>query len=262
MDCQGLSVFITGASSGIGRACAELFARHGARLLLCARRKDRLDEIADELSQTYQAEVYPLQLDVSNHDEVVARLEKLPKEWQDIDVLVNNAGLALALDTLQEGNPDDWNAMIDINVKGLLYVTQQVVANMIKRNKGHVINIGSISGYEVYSGGTVYCATKFAVRAISDGLKMDVHGTPIRVTLINPGMVQTEFSEVRFNGDQNRADQVYHGLNPLTPMDVADAIVYCATRPPHVDVREMDIFPTDQTAAHLFHRKPTGETHE
>ena len=255
MGCRGLKVFVTGASSGIGAACAKAFAEKGADLLLWARREERLLALKKQLEQDHGVKVLALSLDVSQHDAVKNSLENLPEEWQAIDILVNNAGFALGLATVQEGNPADWDQMIDTNIKGLLYVTRYVLQGMLARQKGHIINIGSISGHQVYSGGTAYCATKFAVRAISEGLKMDVHGTPLRVTSIDPGMVETEFSTIRFAGDEARAKECYKDMTPLLAEDIADAVVYCATRPPHVDIREIKILPTDQTAAHLCHRQ-------
>ena len=255
MKCQDWRVFITGASSGIGRACAELFAQEGAKLLLCARSEDKLKTISEQLSARHQTESYLMTLDVRDSEAVSRSLSDLPVEWQDIDVLVNNAGLALGIGKIQNADVQDWEQMIDTNIKGLLYISHYVVAKMVERNKGHVINIGSISSHEVYSGGVVYCATKFAVKAITEGLKMDVHGTPIRVSSVDPGMVKTGFSKTRFAGDEKKVESVYKGMTPLNAEDIADAVVYCATRPPHVDIREIKIYPTDQTAAHMCHRE-------
>lgn len=255
VDLSKKIVLITGASSGIGCACAEQFARLGARLLLCARRGKRLADVVADLKERFQVDVRSFVLDVRDPVAVEKQLHQLPTEWQSIDILINNAGLALGLAKLQEGESDDWNAMIDTNVKGVLYVTRRVLQTMLKRNQGHIINIGSIASHQVYSGGVVYCATKFALRAISEGLKMDVHGTPIRVSSVDPGMVETEFSEVRFGGDQEKAKTVYKGLTPLSAEDIAEAVVFCATRPPHVDVREIKIYPTAQTAVHLVSRE-------
>ncbi len=248
-------VFITGASSGIGRSCAEEFAKIGARLLLCARREDKLTEVGNDLQRRYGVDIHLVTLDVSDADAVEHALSQLPSQWRVIDVLVNNAGLALGLDKIQTGKLDDWETMIDINVKGLLYVTRLVLQTMLKRNQGHIINIGSISSHQVYQGGAVYCATKFAVKAISEGLKMDIYDSPIRVSSVDPGMVRTEFSNVRFSGDQEKSDAVYKGLTPLSPEDVAEAVVFCATRPPHVDVREIKIYPTAQTHALMSYRE-------
>lgn len=255
MRMKGKRVFITGASSGIGEACARAFAQEGADLLLCARRQERLEALAADLRSTYPIEAIPLVLDVRDKEAVQHHLGDLPTEWQAVDVLINNAGLALGIEKIQEANMDNWERMIDTNIKGVLYVTQHVVAKMLERQQGHIINIGSVSSYNVYPGGAVYCATKYALRAISDGLKMDVHGTPIRVSQVNPGMVETEFSVVRFDGDKARADAVYEGVIPLSAEDVADAVCYCATRPPHVDVCEILIKPTDQTATHMCYRR-------
>lgn len=254
MRCKDWRVLITGASSGIGRATAEMFAKEGAKLVLCARSTDKLTALCDDLNSQHQTETYTLTMDVRDRDAVQNALEGLPSEWQQTDVLVNNAGLALGFEKLHEGNVDQWEQMIDTNIKGVLYVSRYVIGKMMERQKGHVINIGSASGHEVYSGGVVYCATKFGLRAISEGMKMDVHGTPIRVTSIDPGMVNTQFSATRFEGDQVKADAVYEGMTPLCSEDIADAVVYAATRPAHVDVREMIIMPTDQTAAHMCFR--------
>jgi 3-hydroxy acid dehydrogenase / malonic semialdehyde reductase len=247
-------VFITGASSGIGRAAALGFAREGAKLLLAARRLERLEDLAASLSQASNVATHFLALDVRDRTAVEAAVAGLPPEWSEIDVLVNNAGLSRGLDKLHEGDHQDWDEMIDTNVKGLLYVTRAVVPGMVRRGAGHVINIGSIAGREVYPGGNVYCASKFAERAISKGLMIDLNGTPVRVTTIDPGMVETEFSLVRFHGDSARAAKVYQGVKPLTAEDVADAVIYCATRPLHVNVAEMVLLPTAQAAATVVHR--------
>ncbi len=248
-------VCITGVTSGIGEACAKQFAALGANLILIARRQERLAALAKKIQSDHGVKVLPLVLDVTQVEQVEASISGLPAEWQAIDVLVNNAGLALGLDKIQDGKTADWNTMIDTNVKGLLFVTRQVLAHMLARNRGHIINIGSISAYQVYSGGVAYCATKFAVRAISEGLKMDVHDTPLRVSSVEPGMVDTEFSQVRFSHDEEKANKVYQGLTPLVADDIADAVVYCATRPLHVDVREIKIYPTAQTASHMVRRQ-------
>ena len=254
IDLSNKIAFITGASSGIGRACAEQFAELNVKLLLCARREKHLLQVAEDLRQRYQIEVHAISLDVSDPIAVEKKLRQLPDEWRAIDILINNAGLALGLDKIHEGRLDDWNTMIDTNLKGLLYVTRLVLQTMRQRKQGHVINIGSISSHQVYTGGVVYCATKFAVKAISEGLKMDVHDTAIRVSSVDPGIVETEFSTVRFGGDKRKIESVYKGLTPLTANDIADAVVFCATRPQHVDVREIKIYPTAQTAAHMVNR--------
>ena len=248
-------VFVTGASSGIGRSCARAFAREGASILLAARRADRLNDLAKSLAAEYEVPVRSFALDVRNRADVDRSLAALPDEWKPIDVLVNNAGLSRGLDKLQEGLISDWEEMIDTNVKGLLYVSRAVLPGMVRRGRGHVINIGSIAGHELYPAGNVYCATKFAVKALSRGLRLDLSGTNIRVSTVDPGMVETEFSEVRFHGDAERAAKVYQGLTPLSPEDVAEAVLFCATRPPHVNISEVIVMPTDQASTTLVHRK-------
>ncbi len=254
MPSTAKTVLITGASSGIGEACAHAFAKAGSRLIISARNETKLKELQATLQDRYQAEVLVLALDVRSRSAVQKAMTELPRQWKDIDILINSAGLAVGIEKIQDANLDDWERMIDTNVKGLLYVTHFVLQTMLQRNTGHIINIGSISGYAVYSGGVVYCATKFAVRAISEGLKMDVHGTPIRVTEIDPGMVETEFSVVRFKGDEERAESVYKDCVPLEAHDIADAILYAVNAPPHVDVRQLTVMPTCQTAMGMVHR--------
>lgn len=248
-------VFITGASSGIGAACANYFAKAGAKLLLCARRMDVLNNIAAQLQSEHGIEVHTFKLDVGQHAAVKEALTALPEKWQKVDVLLNNAGLAAGLDTIQEANVQDWEDMIDTNVKGLLYVTREVLPQMVARNSGHIINIGSIAGHETYPKGAVYCATKHAVNVLSKGLRMDLSGTKIRVSTVDPGAVETNFSAVRFKGDAKRAAAVYEGMDALTPNDVADAVLYCATRPPHINISEVIIMPTDQASATMVSRK-------
>jgi 3-hydroxy acid dehydrogenase / malonic semialdehyde reductase len=248
-------VFITGASSGIGQACAREFAREGARILMCARRADRLERLAAELKTEFRVPVYFFKLDVRNQPAVEKALTGLPDEWRAIDVLVNNAGLSRGLDKLQEGRISDWEEMIDTNVKGLLFVSKAVIPGMISRGRGHVINIGSIAGHEVYPGGNVYCATKFAVNALSRGLRLDLSGTPLRVTTVDPGMVETEFSLVRYHGDAARAAKTYQGFVPLDPEDIAAVVVFCATRPAHVNISEVIAMPTAQASTTLVYRK-------
>jgi 3-hydroxy acid dehydrogenase / malonic semialdehyde reductase len=248
-------VFITGASSGIGAACAFAFAREGAKLLLAARRKDRLDEMRPKLMDEGAADVFVFGLDVRDNEAVEKAIAKLPAEWRAIDVLVNNAGLSRGLEKLYEGKLEDWNEMIDTNVKGLLYVTRAVVPGMVERGRGHVINMGSTAGEMTYPNGAVYCATKAAERAINDGLRIDVLGTPVRVTTVDPGMVETDFSRVRFRGDEGRAAKVYQGLTPLTAEDVADAIVWASTRPAHVNIARVVMTPVDQANSILFNRR-------
>jgi len=247
-------VFITGASSGIGASCARAFAAQGGKVLMAARRLERIQALADELQKEHGVAAYAFQLDVRDQPAVEKAIATLPPEWEAIEVLVNNAGLSRGIDKLHEGKLQDWEEMIDTNVKGLLYVSRAVIPGMVKRGVGHIINLGSIAGHEVYPGGNVYCATKFAVRALSQGLRMDLLGTPLRVSNVEPGMVETEFSLVRFRGDEARADKVYDGITPLTPDDIADAIVYCATRPPHVDVAEMTLMPVAQASVMLNYR--------
>lgn len=246
------TAFITGATSGIGEATSRLLAKHSYRLILCGRRKDRLERLKGELSEL--TEVHTLSFDVRDRKVVHEAMESLPKEWKQITVLVNNAGNAHGLASFQDGNEDDWDAMMDINVKGLLYVTKAILPIMQKHNQGHIVNIGSIAGKEVYPNGNVYCASKYAVDAINQGLRMDLNGTNIRVSAINPGLVETEFSLVRFKGDEERAEKVYAGLQALQAEDIADAIYYVITRPAHVNIADMLVLPTAQGSATLVHR--------
>lgn len=246
-------VLITGASSGIGQACARLCAAQGAQLILCARRVERLEELAKELAQNYGKEHYVLPLDVSNHEQVTKQLSSLSGPWTSIDVLVNNAGLALDTLPLQEGIEAHWNTMIDTNIKGLLYVSRAVMPGMLERGCGHIVNIGSIAGHETYANGNVYSATKHAVHALSKSMRLDMFGTPVRVSEIAPGAVETEFSEVRWK-DKQRAKDFYKDFQPLLAEDIADAIVYCITRPAHMDVELMIIMPTVQASTSLLSR--------
>lgn len=248
------TVLITGASAGIGEACARAFAAAGARLVLTARRRKRLQALADELAAAHGTECHLLTVDVRDRDGVAAAIGALPAEWAAIDVLVNNAGLARGTEKVPAGNPAEWDEVIETNVNGLLYVTRAVTPGMVQRGRGHVINLGSVAGHEVYPGGAVYCATKHAVGAITRGLRMDLLGTGVRVSTVDPGMVETEFSVVRFRGDQERADGVYRGMTPLTPADIADTILWVATRPAHVNIDEIIIKPTDQASATIVHR--------
>lgn len=245
-------VFITGASSGIGAATARVFALAGAQLVLAARRMGRLRQLATEL----RVPTHLIELDVRDRDAVYRAVAAIPEPFCAIDVLVNNAGLSRGLEPLHEGSEDDWDEMIDTNVKGLLYVTRAVLPGMVARGHGHVINIGSVAGREAYPGGNAYCASKAAVRMLNKAMRMDLLGTGIRVSTVDPGLVPTEFSEVRFHGDRDRAAVVYENTRPLSAADVAEAIVWCASRPPWVNVEEVLLMPTDQAAATRVHRRP------
>ena len=237
------TALITGATSGIGRATAHEFAKHGIKLILCGRRQDRLDTIKRALSK--QTDVTTLNFDVRDKTEVFNAIASLPESFRNIDVLINNAGNAHGLDPIQTGDTDDWDAMIDINVKGLLYVSKAVIPQMTERKSGHIINIGSSAGKEVYAKGNVYCASKHAVIAITDGMRIDLNPFNIKVTAINPGLVETEFSQVRFKGD-TIADNVYKGYKALQPEDIADIILFAITRPQHVSIADLLVFPTAQ----------------
>jgi len=247
-------VFITGASSGIGRSCAHAFAEAGAKLILAARRKKRLEKLAAELKEKFNTKIFFDELDVRDNRAVAKFYNNLPIEWRQIDILVNNAGLSRGLNKLYEGKFEDWEEMIDTNVKGLLYVSRAVLPGMVERKKGTVINIGSMAGHEVYPGGNVYCATKHAVDALTKGMRMDLVDTPIRICTVDPGLVETEFSEVRFHGDKERAKKIYQNITPLTPDDIADAVLFAATRPPHVQIAELIIMPTAQASSTVVHR--------
>lgn len=253
-DLKHQTVIITGASSGIGSSCARKFAEAGSRLILVARRIERITALQKELKQRYQTNAHAIELDVRKRDDVTKKLSALPHEWQSVDVLVNNAGLSRGLDKLHEGLIDDWEEMIDTNVKGLLYVTRAIVPGMVARGKGTIINIGSIAGHEVYPKGNVYCASKHAVDALTKGLRLDLVDTPLRVCTVDPGLVETEFSNVRFHGDSQRAKQTYQNMTPLTPDDVADAVLFCATRPSHVQLAQIVLMPTAQASTTLVHR--------
>ena len=252
---QGKIVFVSGASSGIGKACAERFAKAGARLILCARSLDKITALAEQLKAMYQTESLVIGLDVRNREAVLAAVQSLPVNWQGIDILINNAGGALGMEKLQEGNLDDWDTMIDTNVKGLLYLTRAILPLMLKyQRNAQVVNIGSIAGIHAYPGGAVYCACKAAVQFISDGLRMDVVDTPIRVTNIQPGMVQTDFSKVRFHGDEKKAAEVYEGITALSAEDIADIIIYATSVPPHVQICEVTVTPTHQATGRVIHK--------
>jgi NADP-dependent 3-hydroxy acid dehydrogenase YdfG len=248
-------VCITGASSGIGASCAAVFAQLGARLLLSARRTEKLSAVAASLAKDYNADVRCITLDVRDRSAVEHAFTGLPDEWKNISLLVNNAGLARGMANLQDGLIEDWEEMIDTNVKGLLYVTRTLLPGMIARNEGHIINIGSIAGVSTYAKGNAYCATKAAVKALTEGIKMDTLGTAVRVSVVEPGLVDTEFSTVRFHGDKDRADATYKGMTPLSGDDIADLVGFIATRPAHVNILEMVVMPTDQSGPTLVHRR-------
>lgn len=249
------TAFITGATSGIGEACATLFAQQGYQLILVGRRTARLEKLSRHLEDKYAVTVMPLVLDVRNKTQLSTVLEALPEEWKKVAVLVNNAGLSQGLDPIDKGNTDDWDTMIDTNMKGLLYVSKIVSNWMIPEKKGHIINIGSIAGKEVYPNGNVYCATKHAVDALNIGMRMDLLPHGIKVTAIHPGMVETEFSLVRFKGDEERAKTVYQGFEPLMAQDIADAIWFAVSRPAHVNINDMLIMPTAQASATITLKK-------
>jgi len=251
-------VFITGASSGIGKATARAFAASGAKLVLAARRLERLRSLAADLP----VETHVMKLDVRDREAVHAAVAAIPETFAAIDVLVNNAGLSRGLAVLHRGDEDDWEEMIDTNVKGLLFVTRAVLPGMVARGRGHVINVGSVAGHEAYPGGNVYCASKAAVRALNKALRLDLAGTGIRVSSVDPGLVPTEFSVVRFHGDAELAAKIYENTRPLSASDVAEAIVWCASRPPSVNVESMLLMPTDQAAATVVHRQPPQGTNK
>jgi 3-hydroxy acid dehydrogenase/malonic semialdehyde reductase len=252
---QGKTVLITGASSGIGRSTAIAFAREGARLLVCARRLEPLEELRQTLTLEGAPAVHVFQLDVQKRAEVDAAIAGLPSGWREIDILVNNAGLSRGLAKLYEDDPQNWEEMIDTNVKGLLYVTRSVVPGMVARGRGHIINLGSTAAYTTYANGAVYCASKAAEKAISEGLKIDLMGTPVRVTSVDPGMVETNFSNVRFRGDEERAAKVYQNITPLEPEDVAETIIWAASRPAHVNIHTVVMTTIDQANSTVFNRR-------
>lgn len=246
------TVFITGATSGIGKATAELLAKNNFRLILCGRREERLTELQNELGKL--TDVTTLQFDVRDKESVFMAIESLPEEFKQIDILINNAGNAHGLDPIQEGSMDDWDAMMDINVKGLLYVSKAIIPQMIERDSGFIVNIGSTAGKEVYPGGNVYCASKFAVNAINKGMRIDLNKYKIRVSGIHPGLVETEFSDVRFKGDTERAKKVYQGYKALQAEDIADIIHFVITRPYHVNIEDLVVFPTAQATATIVNK--------
>lgn len=247
-----LKAFITGATSGFGKAIAIKFAQHGWDVIIAGRRKDRLDALEKEITSTFETRVFTLPFDVTKPDEVKSSINSLPYEWKNIDVLVNNAGLASGLNVINDGDIRDWEIMIDTNVKGLLYVSRAIMPGMVERKKGHIINIGSIAGKEAYARGNVYCATKHAVDAISKSMRIDLLPHGIKVTSVNPGAAETEFSLVRFKGDSEKAAQVYKGYEPLKPEDIADVVYFAATRPAHVVINDVIITPIAQANTSYF----------
>ncbi|MFD0761480.1 SDR family NAD(P)-dependent oxidoreductase [Lutibacter aestuarii] len=247
------TAFITGATSGIGKATAEIFAKNNMNLILCGRRQDRLNELKEQLGKL--TKVITLQFDVRDKEAIFKAINSLPTEFKTIDILINNAGNAHGFSTLQDGNMDDWDAMIDINVKGLLYVSKAILPQMVERNQGFVINIGSIAGKEVYPNGNVYCASKYAVNALNKAMRLDLNKHNIRVAAIHPGAVETEFSEVRFKGDAERAKNVYAGYKALQPEDIAEIIYFVVTRPAHVNIEDLIVYPTAQASATILHKE-------
>jgi 3-hydroxy acid dehydrogenase/malonic semialdehyde reductase len=252
---EGKIVFITGATSGIGEASAYALAEQGANLIITARRSNILEKLETAIKTKYGVKVFTIKLDVKNKQEVEWAINSLPDEWKNIDILLNNAGLAKGLNKIYEDDIENWEEMIDTNVKGLLYVTRAIVPGMVQRESGHIINIGSTAGHEAYPKGHVYCATKHAVNAITKSLRIDVIDKNIRVSTVDPGAVETNFSNVRFLGDKEKAKSMYKGLIPLVAQDVAEAVVFCATRPPHANIAEIIMMPTQQASALIFHRK-------
>ncbi len=259
-DLMGRTILVTGASSGIGAAMARLFAREGARLVLCARRLDRLERMAEEIRAAHDADILVHALDVRDRKAVEGLLQRLPEAWREVDVLVNNAGLSRGLEPFPKNDPEDWDEMIATNISGLLHMTRQVLPGMVARRRGDIVNIGSTSSHEVYPNGAVYCATKHAVDAISRGLRMDLVDSPVRVIQISPGMTETEFSLVRFKGDKARAEKVYEGMQPLSGQDVAEAVLFALTRPAHVQVGEIVLWPTNQGSSTVVHRSAEQES--
>jgi len=255
MKLNGKIALITGASSGIGEATARVFAQNGAKLILLARRKERLLSLAAELEKEFDTKSYLIVADVRNYEDLERGIKSIPDEFKDISILVNNAGLARGLEKIYEGNINDWNEMIDTNIKGLLYTTKLVAPIFLAKNSGHIVNIASLAGRAVYPNGNVYCATKFAVKALSEAMVIDFNGTNIRITNIDPGLVETEFSEVRFHCDKERAKTVYRGYKPLTGMDIANIILFCVTLPEHVMIQDLLVTPTAQATATIVHKK-------
>lgn len=248
-------VLITGASSGIGAGCARKFASEGAKLILNARSTDKLQALSEELKSQYGTESYVLPFDVRDRQSAFEALASLPEEWKAIDVLINNAGLVIGVDKEHEGDLDEWDIVIDTNIKSLLSMTRMVVPGMVERGRGHIINIGSIAGDAAYPGGSVYCATKAAVKALSDGLRIDLVDTPLRVTNIKPGMVETNFSVIRFRGDQEKADNVYKGIRPLTGEDIAEVAYFAASAPEYMQIAEVLVMPTNQATGTIAYKQ-------
>lgn len=255
MDIIGKTALITGASAGIGEVCAEVLAEAGANLILIARRKNKLDEISKRIKEKNSVDIFNIKCDVRNRKEVEKCIKELPKKFRNINILVNNAGLARGMNKIQDGSFKDWDEMLDTNIKGLLNVSRFILPGMVERKSGHVINIGSLAGREVYPNGNVYCTTKHAVKAISKGMLVDLNGTGVKVTNLDPGLVETEFSEVRFHGDKERAEKIYQGYTPLTSKDVAEVVLFCVTRPQHVSIQDILVTPTDQATTMILNKK-------
>ncbi len=254
-DLKNKIVFITGASSGIGEACAVKFASEGARLILTARREEKLKMLCDRLKKEYKIEAVYYTMDVRDREDVKKTIASLKDGWENIDILINNAGLALGMDKFHESNIDEWDAVIDTNIKGAFICARLIIDIMLRRGCGHIINLGSVAGREVYPGGSVYCATKHAINAFTRALRLDLCGSKIRVSSIDPGMVETGFSVVRFRGDEGRAKKVYENMTPLTAEDIADAIIFCANRPERVNINEISLMPVEQASATMVSRK-------
>ena len=255
ISLKGKNVFITGVTSGIGKACAYAFAEAGAGLIISARRQNLVEEITKDIISKFGVKVFGFKMDVRSRSEVKDAVSALPDEWKKIDILINNAGLAKGFTKFYLDDPDAWDEMIDTNVKGLLYVTREILPGMVERNSGHIINIGSTAGHEAYPNGSVYCATKFAVDALTKAIRMDTVDKNIRVSTVDPGAVETNFSNIRFYGDTERAKKVYAGLTPLVAEDIADSILFIATRKPHVNIAEMIMMPISQASSLVFHRE-------
>lgn len=248
-------VMITGATSGIGEACAEQFAEAGSNLLLIARRKDRLQAMCRRLTDSYAIRTRDVVLDVTDRERVTVSLDELPEEWQAVDILINNAGLARGFSRFHEIDLDDMEEMMDTNVKGLIYVSRKIIPGMVARGGGHIVNIGSIAGHDVYPKGNIYCATKHAVDALTKGMRMDLYDAPVRVSTVDPGLVETEFSMVRFRGDSDRASAVYRNMMPLSAADIADIVLFITSRPAHVQIGQVVVYPTDQASATIVNRR-------